>query len=1754
MKKYISLALSTILTQALAVDCTTETTEIKQGETCTISLNQKLEISGAKLNNQGTLVFENYSSLSFKAMPLIGGSISSNSITGESQRGKILINGYSTKINAENSNLSILNQDINFSSGKGLTIIANTLTLGDTGKETVLSSQSSAELILSVSSTEFKNAKIQNLKITSDKLTTLTANQLTLDNVSLTSTQDLSLNSLQANSATVPASQTSQATLTLTKESYIKGKKFTISGDYKVSGGGNVTFGGESVEVGKATADTSVLSQSVQSVTSFIGSNSQEEEGKKTSIGFYGTNDGAGVLFHQVSAEDVTLQVIKDGDGAVLGNVSTTLKDAILEGRDSRGQSQVLVIENGNSTKTNQGVIKVQASSTNAERATEHQSTLSGAGIGIYGHKIEIGKDTSSQNKTGAPYILNLTTDDNAGEIALGKENSQNQANAIDVQQEGNKDGEVSIEGKNGSNLKNGAKHTLKLGGNKLIFDGSVMLKNLSIQTQSKNDFLVIEGKTSKSILNLESIDLSVGMLDAKGEGKYQGLFFTSQESDQRSILKATTDTSMKASEFVFKNQNLELTQNKTLNLYAYGAVDLPKDSQQAIPESIGRFAFYDTTFASSSAQGAESREDASSSTTLKLYSGENGAKILSSGWVLKDMNLESLKIQNGAKNGEKNGETKASLDLSDRASNLTALGKVTLSAADFRYQQGGEIVQGVGMDLFVGDSTAVGNLVLKSDQKSQTQSDEASEKFIIGGTLTLDHSSINMNNKSRKTGGQSTFDIEIGSKKLSEFKIGLIVEGGISALHANTAGQSTEIKAETFDFQASSKVHSKNGILKLTSKNGLIEIKGTTILEGTETAKASIEANKQNGAMGVDATTPMLALHDVEVRGSAELKNNFAFKNSNILAQGDGTNKTFTIQKGNGTKTGETIDGVDTLTLQSAVIDVKNSSNGAELQLNSGGKITSSGESELKTAGLSIASQALQEGGTQSSLIALEVLDGTLKITETTAKDKIGTISLGHKNASDTYEGGNLILLKNGEQKQEAYNALKIQAPLTSYGDSSITASSFSVEVSSQDPVISSVGGELKLIAKGTSAEVGMSAIAGEQNTPLKITSGEIKLVNGSLGFYTSKEKTADLTLGQITLGNIQAQGTLSSDSATKITSIGNSTIKTSQNGLQLHHTEIASTGGTLQLVGLKGESTFGNIVLNNGGLIALAGGDSKDTQESIKLGSGKTITMISSSPYVSPSAPLGGGGFGQIQAKSVSFEGNSTESQKLINLVIKPEKLASGVELFSLREGDLVLIKTSEGITKNTTTTLVEASNSQNGIKIDLTDISLDYGGYKSLQLTPKLEEDESKSKVLSLLLGVSVVQNNISELLESVQDPTKRKELEATLAQGRLEEIADSILTSSNHPLKVGIAENIAQGNTQIVSEVLYYADDGFDALAHLASTTYNIYEQMSSLSFGSLQNRMARIKNPYAPQEELATLLREASKYAYASDDDGIILDVAEEKRLDKGGIWASYDGAMRSGRSVSSSVNGLSAGYDGVIDDHVLLGGFVSYLYGGYNGEHIQNSSHNIHLGLYSRMYFGGHEIDLVLSQMIGINSSTLNVGYGTFPAMFNGEFGFNWYATSFQARYGYAFALGEEESPYYLKPVFGIDTAFILNDQTQTNATASIGITKRENVRFDLIAGLELRKYFNAESYVFVLPMVQAGIINLGNQIQVGFVGSRALAYDFDQKQDINVGIYAGGQGSVAQNLAISGGMGIKMGVKNTDVITSWNVGLKYKF
>ena len=1633
MKKYISFALSglfvhTVVAEAKCIDGDT----IAQGKTCTIPTNQTEKVTSGTLKNNGSLVFEKYATLKFESSSAGGASIIT--INGD-QRGKIEIQGSNAEINATGSDLTITKQDINFGArGDRFTIITKSLTLGDdTDIVNIIGRESSSSITLDTAETlKIKNANLKNLGIAATSLKALNLKTAILENSSIQTNQDLTISKENGSNDGI--------NITAQGKNYIRSQtKVTLKDSVNVSGGGLLVFGGGNVEVGNGTEIV------------LKGKNSSEEKEKKSALGFHGQSDG--VLFKKVSISDLRVQIIRDGDGATLKNVETTITGGILEGRDTVGGSQVLVIESGNTSPTIPGQIEIGKITVNTASGSNplDKTTFQGTGIKIYGQEVTIGDASKA-------HTLIMQTEGDKGEITLGKENSATQSS---------KDGDVVIKGeKSGSN-------SLQLRGSKLGFGGNVTLQDLSIRTQSGDTTFRIVGKNDKSVLSLENTNFEAGIIDEKGKGKYQSLYFLSEDSNLKSKLNVKSDVNLKASDFIFQNQNTDITQNKSLSLYAYGAVDLPaKESDSVQAKKLGNFVFESVAF-----------EAKASSATLKLYSGEDGAKIHSRGLVLKNINLQSYVIPKGRTDQINQKNT---FDLSDKSSNLTALVAVIIEAKDFKYFKDGKRVEGIGMDLFVGNQSEIGKLTLKSE------ANEADPKFYLGGNLTIDNTAQN--------GDSSSFDIEVGTKKLSEYGIDLIIEGGLSAIHKDPnggSGGSTMIKAKSFDFASDSRVYSKNGKLELSSADGQIEVKGKTVLEGTETAKASIEAKKN----GNDAGT--LTLHDVEVRGSAELKNGFKFQDTNLSIYGVGNNKTFTITGSN-----SPITGIKTIMLQDGILNVQNGVN-QELKLNQGAVISSSGESELKTAGISV------DGDT----FVLKVLDGTLKITETAAKNAIGAITLGQKEKNT---GANLELIK--DSGGTTYNTLKIKAPLTSYGNSSILASSFEAQnPTPNQPLMSIIGGELKMISKHL-----------DNNQELKLQSGEIKLENGSLSFY--KRNGGD-TLGKITLG-----GAGMADS--KISSSGKSSIQASE--LKIEGSEIYAQNGNLDLIGLQSNgnaSTFGNITLNGAGLNALNA--DKQKHEAIKLIEGKTITMIASSPFVSPAKPLGGASFGKITAKSVEFESGSG---KLINLKVSPTEAIRGEALFAVAEGDQILIETTEGITKKVT----QASQAKQSVKITLEDISLNAGGYRSLIMTPKLIEDDSKQKVLTLALGVSVKQTTILELTESIESKKKREEMVSILKDWRLEEIANSILLSKSNPLKVGLAENTINGNVEIVSEALYHLQDGLDTLAQMAQTHYKLYEQITMLTNGTLQNRLTRLGNPL--RTSLASLLQNLSKNAYASNDDLILLDEASLS-VDKGGIWASYSGANRSGKDVSANISGLSAGYDAIFDGKVLFGGFVSYLYGAYKEKFLRNQSHNINFGFYSRMAFGGNEIDWTLSQMIGINTGTLNLGTSFVAGNTSGELEkYNFYATDLQLRYGYAFALGEEENPYYLKPFVGVTGAFLYNQDLQTKAYVAIRASGMKDFFLDVSAGLELRKYFNPQSYFFLMPLVQAGVFDTQKNVQAGFVGASSLHYALKEQDEINVGVYAGGEGSVADNLSVIGNFGIKMGVKKVNVLTSWNLGLKYKF
>lgn len=998
---------------------------------------------------------------------------------------------------------------------------------------------------------------------------------------------------------------------------------------------------------------------------------------------------------------------------------------------------------------------------------------------------------------------------------------------------------------------------------------------------------------------------------------------------------------------------------------------------------------------------------------------------------------------------------------------------------------------QGIGMDIKIDGGTNGDKLTLSSDKAGST--------FTFGGTITIDNSQA----KDGTPSANPQIVLQLGSSSGTDNQsVDLKINGGLTAIgNANLTGTpkttTTTLKAKSFTFGEDSVVSSINGTLDFNA-SGDINIKdGLTILQGlSDDSKGKITTSNNGGGK--------LTLGNVEATGITEISG-ATFSNSSLKIRSISSSvNTLTITSANA------VSGIQSIDISDANLTVQNGSS-QELQLNVDGSIVSSGTSTIA------ASEIKAGDGSSSGTYSVNIQNGTLTLKETSqAGNGIGSLTLG----TEGKQGGNLILTKDGSD----YNTLKT-TKITSYQTSSITADGF--DFSSGDVEISSSGGTLTLNAQSAS------------ETTLKIKSGMIELDNGGIN-YTYKNFGQNSAI--IKLYDDSVPLNTPTPTPTLINSQGDSFIQGSS--LDLKGNEITSSGGMLTLKGLSGTSTLGAVTINNnGGLTATD--SSGSTATDIKLSS--TLTLTANAPYVSSTSPLGGGKFGVLQAQSVNFAGSGGATSPLIRIQVKDSPL-SGEELFTLQEGGQIVVWTTGGITKTT------AKTNQ---AITLDDITIDNGGYKSLSLDAQLvyNDDTKKEQVNAIKVNLSVTQTSASDLTESISDNTAKEQMQTILTQGDNKEIIDSILGSTTNPLKVGFAENIAQGNVVVVGNALNYIDDTFKSVAESIHLNDRVQTQIYLSQVALVEGRMARHNNPHQNTSELLSFIRSYHNTHYASSDEELpASEESETHHSGKGSLWVSYDGGLATGGSSNSTINGISAGYDHALDSGSLVGGFVSYAYGAFDGTFLHNTSHNVGFGLYSRMVFGNNEVDLTLSQNIGLVTSDINVGNTTMPSLLNGAMEYNLYRTNVMARYGYNIKVGEEESPYYLKPLFGLNMSYTYQEGSESNAVASITMNEASLFKLEVSAGMEMRKYINEGTYFFVMPLIERELYGNSCDMNVGFVDSENLSYTLDYQSQTSVALYAGGEGNLTENLALSGSVGVKVGIEKSEVLTNWSVGLKYKF
>lgn len=1627
----ISLALSALLVQAMyAQEVCSKTSlsgdKISAGETCTINSGNSLTVSGTTLTNEGTIELTSSSSKIVFSNPSVASILTIDNSGSDKNRGTILVTG-SGMIDASASNgegLKIEGQDIKIDEYRTLTLKTTKLILGDdgnklttiTGNSNNASSSSSWGVTLDTTETlETKNVEFKNIRIGSSTLKTITNTASTFNNahIILNPTDGLTI-SADSNGSTFNLIGESNTISTDKKDLNIEGTHSFGGTGVLDFVGGTITLGGDGTKPANLTKLT-------------LKNSSDKKE-----IPTLGFSAESKVLFSNVESSGLTLQIIKSGSGAILHNVNTTLADTTLQAIDRDNKDQVLVIENGNTNIETAGAIAINAGTT----------TFKGSGIEIYGQDITL-NDTASTT-------LAISTIDDKGEIVLGKANNNSNTN--------NKDGQVNIKGKAGSNTE-----ILQLRSLTTTFGGKVTLKDLQVSTQAKNE-LENEGMIfslgDKSTLTLNGVTLTSGI-----DKNYQDLSFTTLEGSSTLTISGE-NSSIKASSLSFTNQIINIANGgagKALNLYSYGNVDLKSQTGSG----IGNFAFTDTTITDGS------------SAQLNLYSSD-GAKVIASNLTLGNLTLTTYKINNGSND-------KNAIDLSDTSSNLITQGSVTIDTKKFVYGN----TQGVGMDIKIeGGEQGKGTLTLKSSSTENT------DKFTFGGTITIDNSE---DKSGTPNGGNSQLVVQLGSSaNTNNDSLHLQINGGLTAIgNASQKTTTTTLKAKGFTFGKGAVVNSINGTLSLsaTDNSGNIDLsQALTLLQGVSNAEATIS----NGG-------GTLSIGDVVAEGKTKIAD-ATFSNSNITVTslGSGAN-TLTITSSAGSP--NPIGGIKSLDITDANLVVNGSA--TSLQLKNEGMIISKGASTI-TAG----SITAEQNGSTDGTYSINIQNGTLTLKETSqAGDGIGSLTLGTKDK----QGGNLVLTNNTPSTYHDFKAPTI----TSYNDSSITANTFAF--STNDVSISSTDGELKLLSKQSNPNGADT---------LTIQDGAITLNNGSLSYYYTN---TDETLGKIKLYD--------TSTSVAITSTGTSSIKAQE--LSLNGNTITSSGGVLTLQGLKDTSTLGAVTINNAGGLTITKTGNADELTSVKLS--RTLTLTANAPYVSSTSPLGGGKFGVLQAESVNFAGSGGATSPLIHIQVKDSPL-SGEELFTLQEGGQIVVWTTGGITKTTAKT-------EQAITLD--DITIDNGGYKSLSLDAQLvyKDDTKKEQVNAIKVNLSVTQTSASDLTESISDNTAKEQMQTILTQGNNKEIIDSILGSTTNPLKVGFAENIAQGNVVVVGNALNYIDDTFKSVAESIHLNDRVQTQIYLSQVALVEGRMARHNNPHQNTSELLSFIRSYHNTHYASSDEELpASEESETHHSGKGSLWVSYDGGLATGGSSNSTINGISAGYDHALDSGSLVGGFVSYAYGAFDGTFLHNTSHNVGFGLYSRMVFGNNEVDLTLSQNIGLVTSDINVGNTTMPSLLNGAMEYNLYRTNVMARYGYNIKVGEEESPYYLKPLFGFNMSYTYQEGAESNAVASITMNEASLFKLEISAGMEMRKYINEGTYFFVMPLIERELYGNSCDMNVGFVDSANLSYTLDYQSQTSVALYAGGEGNLTENLALSGSVGVKVGIEKSEVLTNWSVGLKYKF
>lgn len=345
--------------------------------------------------------------------------------------------------------------------------------------------------------------------------------------------------------------------------------------------------------------------------------------------------------------------------------------------------------------------------------------------------------------------------------------------------------------------------------------------------------------------------------------------------------------------------------------------------------------------------------------------------------------------------------------------------------------------------------------------------------------------------------------------------------------------------------------------------------------------------------------------------------------------------------------------------------------------------------------------------------------------------------------------------------------------------------------------------------------------------------------------------------------------------------------------------------------------------------------------------------------------------------------------------------------------------------------------------------------------------------------------------------------------------------------------GAVKETIDSSTQI-------ADDGGQSQS---VTAQNMQSEMATTT------RMAKFSNPYAKVYYAQnTMTTQRALNGDIRSDVPLTPYFTTNELLNN--LWANlFGGANIIGENVGE-IYGLNAGYDRRIGAH-FLGGYVSYAYATMKDLHINQTTHNIQAGLYSRLVFGKNEIDIKWSAQAGITKQNRYVINLSNDANFTRAF------MGLNGSYGYVFKMGKG---VFIKPMLGVNFYFSYTPKYSEKGDLAQTIQAMSSTNLSVDIGADLRAYWNEDSFFYIVPKFEQYVLTQNDDFVGAFVGSpnnfritaqNKLKTYFQGIIGVDIGVY--------QGLAITLSGGVKQIISEhidsrNETFISGNLGVKYRF